>query len=82
MIATPEIEEIIGAEAVDPNNDRIGRVSQVYVDADTDQPTWASVRTGVAGANTDPGSRSPPYGLHDDRHRRTRCHRRRAPVRH
>jgi hypothetical protein len=49
MIATPDIEQIIGAEAVDPNNDRIGKVSQVYVDADTDQPTWASVRTGLFG---------------------------------
>jgi PRC-barrel domain len=49
MIATPDIEQIIGADAVDPNNDRIGKVSQVYVDADTDQPTWASVRTGLFG---------------------------------
>lgn len=49
MIATPDIDQIIGAEAVDPNNDRIGKVSQIYVDADTDQPTWASVRTGLFG---------------------------------
>src|SRR5947209_4063043 len=49
MIATPDIERIIGADAVDPNNDRIGKVSQVYVDADTDQPTWASVKTGLFG---------------------------------
>ncbi|MCU1472284.1 PRC-barrel domain-containing protein [Amnibacterium sp.] len=49
MIATPDIEQIIGAEAVDPNNDRVGKVSQVYVDADTDQPTWASVKTGLFG---------------------------------
>jgi hypothetical protein len=49
MIATPDIEQLIGAEAVDPNNDRIGKVSQVYVDAETDQPTWASVRTGLFG---------------------------------
>jgi hypothetical protein len=49
MIATPDIEQIIGAEAVDPNDDRIGKVSQVYVDADTDQPTWVSVRTGLFG---------------------------------
>ncbi|MGN6743253.1 MAG: PRC-barrel domain-containing protein [Amnibacterium sp.] len=49
MIATSDIERIIGAEVVDPDNDRIGKVSQVYVDADTDQPTWASVRTGLFG---------------------------------
>jgi uncharacterized protein (TIGR02271 family) len=49
MIATPDIDRIIGAEAVDTDGDKIGKVSQVYVDAETESPTWASVKTGLFG---------------------------------
>jgi len=49
MIATQDIDRIIGSEAVDPQNDKIGKVSQVYIDEETDQPRWVSVRTGLFG---------------------------------
>ena len=49
MISTQDIDAIIGAEAVDDDNDRIGKVGQVYVDSDSDQPTWVSVRSGLFG---------------------------------
>ena len=51
MIATQDIDRIIGSEAVDPQNDKIGKVSQVYIDEETDQPRWVSVRTGLFGSS-------------------------------
>jgi uncharacterized protein (TIGR02271 family) len=51
MIATQDIDRIIGSEAVDPQNDKIGKVSQVYIDQDTEQPRWVSVRTGLFGTS-------------------------------
>ncbi|MDH2443043.1 DUF2382 domain-containing protein [Amnibacterium sp. CER49] len=51
MIATRDIDRIIGSEAVDSDNDKIGKVSQVYIDSDTEQPTWASVKTGLFGTH-------------------------------
>jgi uncharacterized protein (TIGR02271 family) len=51
VIATHDIDRIIGSEAVDPQNDKIGKVSQVYIDQETDQPRWVSVRTGLFGTS-------------------------------
>ena len=51
MIATQDIDRIIGSEAVDPQNDKIGKVSQVYIDQETEQPSWVSVRTGLFGTS-------------------------------
>jgi len=51
MIATQDIDRIIGSEAVDPQNDKIGKVSQVYIDEETEQPRWVSVRTGLFGTS-------------------------------
>ena len=44
MIATQDIDDIIGAEAVGPDNDKIGKVGQVYIDRDNEQPVWVSVK--------------------------------------
>lgn len=44
MITSDAVEGLIGADALDPADDRIGEVSQVYVDAASDRPTWVSVR--------------------------------------
>jgi hypothetical protein len=49
MIATPNLDEILGAEVVDPNNDRVGKVGRIYLDSDRDVPTWVSVKTGLFG---------------------------------
>lgn len=47
MITTDVIDSMIGADALDAKDDRIGEVSQVYVDEQTDHPTWVSVRLGL-----------------------------------
>jgi hypothetical protein len=47
MITTEAIDSIIGADALDEQDDRIGEVGQVYVDEETDRPTWVSVRLGL-----------------------------------
>jgi len=49
MIATPNLDEIIGAEVVDPNNDAVGKVGRIYLDSDRDVPTWITVKTGLFG---------------------------------
>jgi hypothetical protein len=47
MITTDVVESIIGADALDTQDDRIGEVSQIYIDEVTDRPTWVSVRLGL-----------------------------------
>jgi hypothetical protein len=51
MIAATDIDRIIGSEAVDQDNDKIGKVSQVYLDTDSERPTWATVKTGLFGTS-------------------------------
>jgi stress response protein YsnF/sporulation protein YlmC with PRC-barrel domain len=43
--------QLFGAEVVDIDGDRVGTVNEVFLDDDTDQPTWVSVRTGWFGTN-------------------------------
>lgn len=47
MITTDHIDGMLGADALDLQDDRIGEVSQVYVDEESDRPTWVSVRLGL-----------------------------------
>jgi PRC-barrel domain len=47
MITTEAFDRMIGADALDSQEDRIGEVSQIYVDEQTDRPTWVSVRLGL-----------------------------------
>jgi len=47
MITSDDIDSMIGADALDARDDRIGEVSQVYIDEQTDAPTWVSVRLGL-----------------------------------
>lgn len=47
MIDTEMVDRLLGADAVDSSADRIGEVSQVYLDAETERPTWVSVRLGL-----------------------------------
>jgi len=39
-----------GNNAVDANGDKIGTVEEVYLDADTNQPEWLAVKTGLFGS--------------------------------
>lgn len=50
MIDTSNMNQLIGAKAVDPNGDKIGTVGQVYVDGQG-QPVWATVSTGLFGTS-------------------------------
>jgi stress response protein YsnF len=43
------LDEAIGSDAYDLDGAKVGRIGQVYVDDQTDEPTWASVRTGLFG---------------------------------
>src|SRR4051794_20321640 len=49
MISSSNVNDIIGAEVVDPDNDKVGKVGQVYLDSDSNEPTWVSVKTGLFG---------------------------------
>jgi sporulation protein YlmC with PRC-barrel domain len=49
MTTTPEPKEFIHRAAVDPEGSRIGKVSKVYLDDHTGQPTWLLVETGLFG---------------------------------
>lgn len=51
MIATPDIDEIIGADVVDAENNKVGKVGQVYLDSEDNHPSWVSVKTGLFGTS-------------------------------
>lgn len=47
MLTGDDIDRMIGADALDTENTRIGEISQVYLDAESEEPTWVSVRLGL-----------------------------------
>jgi uncharacterized protein (TIGR02271 family) len=49
MIGTDTISRVIGQDVYDESGDKIGSVSEVYLDDETGQPEWATVRTGLFG---------------------------------
>ena len=51
MIDSNKLGSLIGAPVHDNDGDKIGTVGQVYVDHDTNQGTWATVRTGFFGTS-------------------------------
>jgi uncharacterized protein (TIGR02271 family) len=51
MISEQNIAGLIGADVVDTDNDRIGKVGQIYVDPSSGRPLWATVRTGFFGTS-------------------------------
>lgn len=42
-------QELIGSEVYDNDGDKVGSVGHVYLDDDTSQPEWVTVRTGMFG---------------------------------
>jgi uncharacterized protein (TIGR02271 family) len=38
-----------GAEVIDASGDKVGKVEEIYLDQETDQPEWALVKTGLFG---------------------------------
>jgi len=49
MTTPPDSKEYIHRAAVDPDGNRIGKVSKVYLDDTTGQPQWVLVETGLFG---------------------------------
>jgi hypothetical protein len=50
MMERNDLTTLSGATVRTEGGDRIGRVAQVYVDDETGQPEWVTVRTGLFGA--------------------------------
>jgi uncharacterized protein (TIGR02271 family) len=49
MIDQRQVPQIIGHSVVDSGGEKIGTVGQIYLDDETNQPEWATVRTGWFG---------------------------------
>jgi uncharacterized protein (TIGR02271 family) len=49
MITETQIQQVIGTTAVDADGDKIGKVSEIYLDDETGRPEWATVNTGLFG---------------------------------
>jgi|SRR5215218_5949183 len=51
MLGQEELTHVIGSNMYSPDGDKIGRVGQVYLDDETQQPQWLTVNTGFFGTN-------------------------------
>jgi uncharacterized protein (TIGR02271 family) len=49
MIGTDTLDRVIGHDIYDEAGEKIGSASEVYLDDETGQPEWATVRTGLFG---------------------------------
>ncbi|SEM12501.1 conserved domain-containing protein [Blastococcus sp. DSM 46786] len=49
MIGTETISRVIGQDVYDTEGQKIGSASEVYLDDETGQPEWVTVRTGLFG---------------------------------
>src|ERR1700712_5003997 len=49
MIGTDTISRVIGQDVYDESGDKIGSAAEVYLDDETGQPEWVTVKTGMFG---------------------------------
>lgn len=49
MITRNQVSELVDSTVYDTEGDKVGKVSQVYLDRSNDQPSWVTVRTGWFG---------------------------------
>lgn len=49
MISTDSVQHLIGANAYDPDGNKIGTIGQIYLDNDSGAPEWGTVKTGLFG---------------------------------
>lgn len=49
MLPANNLQSLIGATLFGPDEEKIGRISQVFVDAGDGHPTWAEVHVGLLG---------------------------------
>ena len=47
MIPVENITEWRGQDVVDPSGDKLGKLEEVYFDGETDEPTFAAVKSGT-----------------------------------
>jgi len=48
----PDVTEVLewrGRTAVDPDGSKLGKIEEIYVDSETEQPEWALINTGLFG---------------------------------
>ena len=46
---TNELQNWVGRTLIDGSNDKIGKIADVYLDEDTNEPEWLAVHTGMFG---------------------------------
>jgi uncharacterized protein (TIGR02271 family) len=51
MINSNDIARIEGSTAYDSSGDKVGKVDQVYLDDQTNEPSWATINTGLFGTS-------------------------------
>ena len=49
MIGTDTISRVIGQDVLDESGEKIGSAAEVYLDDETGEPEWVTVRTGLFG---------------------------------
>src|ERR671917_789401 len=49
MIGTDTISRVIGQDVYDESGDKIGSAAEVYLDDESGQPEWVTVKTGLFG---------------------------------
>src|SRR3712207_4702968 len=49
MIGTETLDRVIGRDVYDDSGSKIGSASEVYLDDQTGQPEWVTVKTGLFG---------------------------------
>jgi uncharacterized protein (TIGR02271 family) len=49
MIGTDTVSRVIGKDVYDQSGDKIGSASEVYLDDESGQPEWVTVKTGLFG---------------------------------
>lgn len=52
LLPSKNIQSIIGATLYGADNEKLGRISQVFVDAGDGHPTWAEVHVGALGRHS------------------------------
>ncbi|NII41658.1 uncharacterized protein (TIGR02271 family) [Curtobacterium flaccumfaciens] len=51
MIDSNSVNDLVGADVYGSDDAKIGTVGQVYVDNDSQDPTWVTIRTGLFGTS-------------------------------
>src|SRR4051794_17230549 len=64
MASSTDILSWRGQDAVDSDGDKIGKVEEIYLDAESNEPEWALVNTGLFGTKRSfvPLRTAPPWG--------------------